>query len=140
MSSTTHQLHTHTAGSHRRFNIVMTCAIAALAGLLFGLDIGVISGALPFITKQFHITDRVQEWIVSSMMVGAALGALLSGWMAKKIGRKYSLMIGAALFAVASGLCALAPSTEWLMTGRVLLGVAVGIASFTAPLYLSEIA
>jgi MFS transporter, SP family, galactose:H+ symporter len=140
MSSTPHHLHTHAAGSQRRFQIVVTCAIAALAGLLFGLDIGVISGALPFITKQFHATDRVQEWIVSSMMVGAALGALLSGWMAKRIGRKYSLMLGAALFAVASAVCAFAPDTPMLIAGRVLLGVAVGIASFTAPLYLSEVA
>jgi SP family galactose:H+ symporter-like MFS transporter len=74
------------------------------------------------------------------MMVGAALGALGSGWMAKAIGRKYSLMIGAALFACASGVCAFAWSPEMLITGRVFLGVAVGIASFTAPLYLSEIA
>ena len=82
----------------------------------------------------------MQEWIVSSMMVGAALGALGSGWMAKAIGRKYSLMIGAALFACASGVCAFAWSPAMLITGRVFLGIAVGIASFTAPLYLSEIA
>jgi MFS transporter, SP family, galactose:H+ symporter len=140
MSSASHRLESKTAGSHTRFHIIVTCVIAALAGLLFGLDIGVISGALPFITKQFHISDRVQEWIVSSMMVGAAFGALFSGWLAKRIGRKYALMIGAALFAVASALCAFAPDVDLLMAGRVLLGVAVGIASFTAPLYLSEVA
>jgi len=60
--------------------------------------------------------------------------------MAKAIGRKYSLMIGAALFACASGVCAFAWSPAMLITGRVFLGIAVGIASFTAPLYLSEIA
>ncbi|WP_118181091.1 sugar porter family MFS transporter [Paraburkholderia phosphatilytica] len=140
MSSAHHGLSAHAAGSHKRFQVVMTCAIAALAGLLFGLDIGVISGALPFIAKQFHVSDKVQEWIVSSMMVGAALGALLSGWMAKAIGRKYSLMIGAALFACASAVCAFSPDPRFLIGGRVLLGIAVGIASFTAPLYLSEIA
>jgi MFS transporter, SP family, galactose:H+ symporter len=140
MSSTPHRLHAHASGTQKRFQVVMTCAIAALAGLLFGLDIGVISGALPFITKQFHASDQIQEWIVSSMMVGAAFGALLSGWMAKRIGRKFALMIGAALFAGASLVCAFAPDTLVLMVGRVLLGVAVGIASFTAPLYLSEVA
>lgn len=141
MSATPHRLAPkHVAHSHDQFHVVLTSVIAALAGLLFGLDIGVISGALPFIAKQFHVGDQLQEWIVSSMMVGAAFGALGSGWMAKAIGRKYSLMIGAALFACASTLCALAWSPAILIMGRILLGLAVGIASFTAPLYLSEIA
>ena len=141
MSATPHGLAAKAAAHpHNRFHVVLTSVIAALAGLLFGLDIGVISGALPFIARQFHVGDQMQEWIVSSMMVGAALGALGSGWMAKAIGRKYSLMIGAALFACASGVCAFAWSPAMLITGRVFLGIAVGIASFTAPLYLSEIA
>ncbi|WP_144111686.1 sugar porter family MFS transporter [Paraburkholderia sp. BCC1886] len=141
MSTTHHQPHAHSgAPTHQRFHIVLTSAIAALAGLLFGLDIGVISGALPFIAKQFQVNDQMQEWIVSSMMVGAAIGALGSGWMARAIGRKVSLMIAAALFALASTLCAFAVSPAMLIGGRVLLGLAVGIASFTAPLYLSEIA
>jgi SP family galactose:H+ symporter-like MFS transporter len=140
MSTTHHGLKARAAGADKQFQIIVTCVIAALAGLLFGLDIGVISGALPFITQQFHVSDRAQEWIVSSMMVGAAFGALLSGWTGKRIGRKYSLMIGAALFAAASALCAFAPDPAWLIGGRVLLGIAVGIASFTAPLYLSEVA
>jgi MFS transporter, SP family, galactose:H+ symporter len=141
MSASPHGLAAkHAAHPHTRFHVVLTSVIAALAGLLFGLDIGVISGALPFIARQFHVNDQMQEWIVSSMMVGAALGALGSGWMAKAIGRKPSLMIGAALFACASALCAFASSPEMLIGGRVLLGIAVGIASFTAPLYLSEIA
>lgn len=141
MSATPHGLAANAAAHpHNRFHVVLTSVIAALAGLLFGLDIGVISGALPFIARQFHVGDQMQEWIVSSMMVGAALGALGSGWMAKAIGRKYSLMNGAALFACASGVCAFAWSPAMLITGRVFLGIAVGIASFTAPLYLSEIA
>ncbi|WP_262157117.1 MFS transporter, partial [Escherichia coli] len=62
-----------------RSNKAMTffvCFLAALAGLLFGLDIGVIAGALPFITDHFVLTSRLQEWVVSSMMLGAAIGAL----------------------------------------------------------------
>lgn len=129
---------THSTGS--RFHIIVTCVIAALAGLLFGLDIGVISGALPFIAKQFSISDQMQEWIVSSMMIGAAVGALASGWLAFKLGRKYSLLIGAALFIAGSTFCAFAWSPTALICGRLVLGVAVGVASFTAPLYLSEIA
>ncbi|SUX70181.1 galactose-proton symporter (galactose transporter) [Citrobacter freundii] len=64
------------------------CFLAALAGLLFGLDIGVIAGALPFITDEFQITPHTQEWVVSSMMFGAAVGAVGSGWLSFKLGAK----------------------------------------------------
>ena len=84
-----------------RSNKTMTffvCFLAALAGLLFGLDIGVIAGALPFITDEFQISPHTQEWVVSSMMFGAAIGAVGSGWLSFRLGRKKSLMIGAILF------------------------------------------
>ena len=127
----------------RTSNKMMTffvCFLAALAGLLFGLDIGVIAGALPFIAKEFNVTPHQQEWIVSSMMFGAAVGAVGSGWMSSSLGRKKSLMAGAILFVIGSLWSALATSPEMLISARVLLGLAVGIASYTAPLYLSEIA
>jgi MFS transporter, SP family, galactose:H+ symporter len=135
VSHSHHGLHTST-----RSRVWMTCAMAALAGLLFGLDIGVIAGALPFIAKDFQVNDHTQEWIVSSMMVGAAVGALAAGWLSFRLGRKYSLLLGAALFIVGSLLCASAPNPAFLIGSRFVLGVAVGIATFTAPLYLSEIA
>lgn len=129
--------------SKGRSNAQMTffvCFLAALAGLLFGLDIGVIAGALPFIAHEFQITSQQQEWVVSSMMFGAAVGAVGSGWLSYRLGRKYSLMIGAVLFVIGSLCSAFAPNNDVLLISRVLLGLAVGIASFTAPLYLSEIA
>ncbi|MBL5828059.1 sugar porter family MFS transporter [Serratia sp. T13T92] len=129
--------------SKGRSNAQMTffvCFLAALAGLLFGLDIGVIAGALPFIAHEFQITSQQQEWVVSSMMFGAAVGAIGSGWLSYRLGRKYSLMIGAVLFVIGSLCSAFAPNNDVLLISRVLLGLAVGIASFTAPLYLSEIA
>ena len=113
---------------------------AAVAGLLFGLDIGVIAGALPFITDHFTLSNRLQEWVVSSMMLGAAVGALFNGWLSFRLGRKYSLMVGAILFVAGSLGSAFATGVEALLLSRVLLGVAVGIASYTAPLYLSEMA
>ena len=131
------------ATPHAHSNAGMTffvCFLAALAGLLFGLDIGVIAGALPFITDTFSITSSQQEWVVSSMMFGAAVGAIGSGWMNHRLGRKYSLMIGAILFVAGSLFSAFAPNVEILILSRILLGLAVGIASYTAPIYLSEIA
>lgn len=111
---------------------------AGMAGLLFGLDIGVISGALPFITTHFDLTHQLQEWVVSAMMLGAALGAVSTGWISFKLGRKTSLTAGAALFIIGSLGSSLAPNVPILIIARVLLGFAVGIASYVAPLYLSE--
>lgn len=129
--------------NNRASNKTMTflvCFLAALAGLLFGLDIGVIAGALPFITQTFQMTSHQQEWVVSSMMFGAAIGAIGSGWLSSHLGRKTSLMIASVLFVVGSLSSALAPNVDVLIISRVILGLAVGVASYTAPLYLSEIA
>ncbi|TAN08695.1 MAG: sugar porter family MFS transporter [Rhodanobacteraceae bacterium] len=113
--------------------------LAALAGLMFGLDIGVISGATQFIRHDFGIDDHTLELIVSSMMGGAAIGALVSGFLSALLGRKRSLIIAAILFVIGSVLSAVAPSPGALMGARVVLGFAIGIATFTAPLYLAEI-
>ena len=103
---------------------------AAMAGLLFGLDIGVISGALPFITDHFVLSSRQQEWVVSIMMLGAAFGALANGWLSFRLGRKYSLMAAALLFILGSLGSAFASSVEILLVSRLILGFAVGLASY----------
>jgi SP family galactose:H+ symporter-like MFS transporter len=116
------------------------CFLAALAGLLFGLDMGVIAGALPFLARTFDLNSHQQEIVVSVMMFGAALGALCSGPMSSSLGRRRSLLLGATLFVVGSLGCAAAGNMPMLAIARFILGLAVGVASFTAPLYLSEIA
>ena len=112
---------------------------AALAGLLFGLDVGVISGAQKFIKDDFHITDQTVELIVSMLLWGAVFGTLISGYLSSHFGRKKTILISALIFTVGSLLCSLAPSENFLICARFFLGIAVGVASFTAPLYLSEI-
>jgi SP family galactose:H+ symporter-like MFS transporter len=131
--------HSH-AKPHAKATAIFTCVLAALAGLMFGLDIGVISGATQFIQKEFGVPDHTIEWIVSAMMFGAAVGALLAGWMSSALGRKRSLILGAVLFVVGSLLCGFAWSTDTLIAARTVLGLAIGIATFTAPLYLAEVA
>ncbi len=120
--------------------IYMIGGVAALAGLLFGMDIGVISGALPFIEHDFGVSDRQQEIIVSIMMLGAALGACASGSVSRRLGRKVALTVSGIVFIAGALLSALAVSPEMLIVARLVLGVAVGISSYVAPLYLSEIA
>lgn len=119
--------------------MVFVTFTGALAGLLFGLDIGSVSGALPFVVKEFAIDSASEGWVVSVLMVGAAAGAVGGSWFSKVFGRKAGLIIAAALFVWGSILAAWAPLVGWLIVGRFLLGLAVGVASFTAPLYLSEI-
>jgi MFS transporter, SP family, galactose:H+ symporter len=129
-----------TTVAHSKATAIFVCVLAALAGLMFGLDVGVISGATQFIQKEFAVSDHVIEWIVSGMMLGAALGSIGAGWMAGALGRKRSLILGALLFVSGSVLCGFAWSPGSLVMARIVLGLAIGIASFTAPLYLAEVA
>jgi len=131
---------TATTEAHPKATAVFTCLLGALAGLMFGLDIGVISGAQHFIQRDFGISDTVLEHVVSWMMLGAAAGAIGAGWMSATLGRKRSLLWGSLVFVVASAICGVAWSVDVLLIGRLILGVSIGILSFTAPLYLAEIA
>ena len=94
------------AQAHRHAAYV--ALLAALAGLMFGLDVGVISGAQQFIQREFAVSDRMLEHIVSSMMFGAAVGAACAGWLSGHFGRKRSLVFSAALFVAGSLACAAA--------------------------------
>jgi SP family galactose:H+ symporter-like MFS transporter len=114
--------------------------IAALAGLLFGLDLGVISGAQEFIRKDFNIGDGAIQIVVSALLWGAVFGTLISGYLSFHLGRKKTILFSALNFIVGAILCALSPGVNVLIAARFILGIAVGVASFTAPLYLSEIA
>ncbi|MBR0559423.1 sugar porter family MFS transporter [Neokomagataea anthophila] len=112
---------------------------AALAGLLFGLDTGVVSGALPFVAKEFHASDVLQGWIVSSMMIGAMTGSLVAGRISTRFGRTGAMVSAAVLYVSGVLICTFAPDPYVLMGGRVLIGLAIGLGAFAAPLYISEI-
>ncbi|NHN86622.1 sugar porter family MFS transporter [Acetobacter musti] len=124
---------------HARHNAFLFAGAAGLAGLMFGLDTGVIAGALKFIGLDLGADERTQEWIVSSLMLGAAIGSLLAIPVAKYRGRRGAMLYAGFLFLIGTGLCALAQSVAMMIAGRVVLGVAVGFASFSAPLYIAEI-
>ncbi|MCP1270770.1 sugar porter family MFS transporter [Acetobacter cerevisiae] len=122
-----------------RQNAFLFAGAAGLAGLMFGLDTGVIAGALKFMGADLHAGDRAQEWIVSSLMLGAAAGSLLAIPVSKHRGRRGAMFYAGLLFLIGTGLCALAPSIPVMIAGRIFLGVGVGFASFSAPLYIAEI-
>lgn len=116
------------------------CFIAALGGLMFGMDQGTINGTLNFIVNDFKFSTAEGASYASIMMYGCVLGSLVCGWVANTLGRKKTLIIAAACFALFIITGATAQTVLILFTSRFLLGVTVGIASFAVPVYLSEIA
>jgi len=123
----------------KRF-VYLATAISALGGMLFGYDIGVISGAILFIQKEFSLSPGMEEIVVSSVLLGSLVGAVVGGILADRLGRRRLLILTALVFGLGAIGAALAPGTAWLLAARVVAGTAIGIASFVAPLYISEIA
>ena len=115
-------------------------AVTMLAGLLFGYDQGVISGALEFISAHFNLSATTQEVVTSWVTLGALVGALVAGVLADRVGRKRANVIAGLLFMAGAAIEALAPSTVVLVMGRFVVGFGVGVASVAAPLYAAETA
>ena len=120
--------------------VYLAAAISALGGMLFGYDIGVISGAILFVKKDFALSSGMEEIVVSSVLLGSLAGAGAGGILADQLGRRKLLIVTAAVFGLGAIGAALSPGTAWLIAARVVAGGAIGIASFVAPLYISEIA
>ena len=120
--------------------VYLATAISALGGMLFGYDVGVISGAILFIKKEFSLSPGLEEIVVSSVLLGSLLGAVAGGVLADRLGRRRLLIVTAIVFGLGAIGAALAPGTSWLITARIVAGAAIGVASFVAPLYISEIA
>ncbi len=120
--------------------VYLATAISALGGMLFGYDIGVISGAILFIKIEFSLSPGLEEIVVSAVLLGSLIGAVVGGILADRIGRRRLLIITAGVFGLGAVGAALAPGTISLIAARLVAGAAIGIASFVAPLYISEIA
>ena len=130
--------------STTKINIYFITIVITLGGLLFGYDTGVINGTQFYFSKYFELTGALKGFIVSSALLGALVGAASAGIISKSIGRKNSLIIAAVLFIISawgSGLPSMLPeSTTLLVIFRVIGGVAIGMASMNAPMYIAEIA
>ncbi len=127
-------------GERRRF-VNTAAAITATGGLLFGYDTGVISGALLFIRQDFApLSPFLEGVIVSFLLVGAVVGALSGGPLSDRVGRRPTTLLAAVIFGVGALAVAFAPGVGFIIFGRFLLGLGVGLASMIVPLYIAEIA
>ncbi|WP_030672845.1 sugar porter family MFS transporter [Streptomyces rimosus] len=110
----------------------------AVVGVIYGYDTGSISGALVFLSKDFHLTDTEKGLVNSILVFGSIVGALLGGKLADALGRKAAMLIVAGSYTVFVALSALAPNVVILDVVRFLLGIAIGISIVAAPLYIAE--
>ncbi|MDU5838808.1 MAG: sugar porter family MFS transporter [Pantoea sp.] len=120
--------------------VKVIAVVATLGGLLFGYDTGVISGALLFMGPELHLTPFTTGLVTSSLLFGAAFGALLSGHFAAAAGRKKIILVLAVIFAMGALGTSMAPDVAWMIFFRLVLGIAVGGAAATVPVYIAEIA
>ena len=124
----------------KQSSILTITLVASLGGFLFGFDMAVISGVLPFLQKQFSLSALEEGWFVSSALIGCIVGVAFSGELSDRFGRKKPLLISAAFFFLSALGCAFMPTLFWLIAFRFLGGVGIGLASNVVPLYISEIA
>ena len=130
----------HKTANDGRLIVYLAAVVSALGGMLFGYDIGVISGAILFIKNEFRLSSGLEEIVVSSVLLGSLGGAVLGGSLADRLGRRRLLVGTAIVFGLGAVGAAVAPDTAWLIGARVVAGAAIGVASFVSPLYISEIA
>ncbi|PSL24480.1 sugar porter family MFS transporter [Chitinophaga ginsengisoli] len=128
---------------HSSFNgayILGISFISALGGYLFGFDFAVISGALPFLQKQFGLDAYWEGFATGSLALGAIIGCIIAGSMADKYGRKRGLLLASAIFGISSLAMAAAPDRNIFIGFRFVAGIGVGMASMLSPMYIAEVA
>ena len=118
----------------------LIAGVAALGGLLFGYDTGVISGALLFIREELALSATMQGIVVAIVLAGAVIGAAAAGSLSDRFGRRRVILVAGLLFIAGALFSAIAEGLTLLLGGRFFVGLGIGIASMLTPLYLAEIA
>lgn len=119
--------------------VYIAVAIAAVGGLLFGYDTGVVSGAILFIKGEFSLSPAMEEFVVSAVLIGAVFGAGAGGALTGRYGRRWMIILAGIVFTLSAIGTAFAPTVGWLIGARVASGIGIGIASFISPMYIAEL-
>ena len=120
--------------------VTLVSIVAAVGGLLFGYDTSVISGAIGFMQTKFSLSNAMQGWTVSCLMIGAIVGAAFAGFLSDRLGRKKMLIVAGILFSIGSIVSAISPTINLFVCARIVGGLGIGISSTLVPLYIAEIA
>ena len=125
--------------SYNKLYIIAISFVSALGGYLFGFDFAVISGALPFLQKQFALDAYWEGFATGSLALGAIAGCLVAGLYSDKYGRRPALLLAATIFLVSSLAMSFAPGRDFFIFSRFCAGIGVGMASVLSPMYIAEI-
>ncbi|RKQ96878.1 sugar porter (SP) family MFS transporter [Kushneria sinocarnis] len=126
-------------GPGGRTLVILVSVIAALGGLLFGYDTGIIGVALLGLSKQFALDDTLKQVVTSAIILGALVGCLCTGPLSDRLGRRWSIVLVGLVFSIGSVLSALAPSVGVLIAARFMLGLSAGSATQIIPVYIAEV-
>ncbi|GCE06598.1 sugar porter family MFS transporter [Dictyobacter aurantiacus] len=129
-----------TPHSTKKLSVYFITSVAALGGLLFGYDTGVISGAQLFLVKTFSLNPQQQELAVSAVLIGAIIGAIVAGKVNDAFGRKKTLLLLAVIFTLGALLTAVSPNYTLFLIFRAIVGLGIGAAASVVPVYISEMA
>src|ERR1017187_3175569 len=128
-----------TTAVERKGHVYLPALVAAIGGVLFGVDTAVINGAIVFLKRYFTLNTSQTEFAASSLLLGCVAGAALAGFSSDRFGRKKVLLAAAALFALSAIGAALPRTIGEFLTARVIGGIAIGIASVLSPVYIADI-
>lgn len=124
----------------RWFIILSAATIASFGGIMFGYDIGIISGALLQLRCEFKLSCHQQEMIVATLVIGALVSSLFGGWILDKYGRKLTIILNSIIFFVGAIILASAHSFSMFIIGRFVLGFSIALSAVADCVYISEIA
>lgn len=127
-----------TTGRRRRLNAALLLLVAGLGGLLYGVDVGIIGGALPYLAATSGLSAQQLSIVVAAVLLGSVLSTLFAGLLADWMGRKLLMTLSGAAFVLSIPVIALSHGYEPLFLGRLLQGVSGGIIGVVVPLYLAE--
>jgi MFS family permease len=112
--------------------------VAGLGGLLYGVDVGIISGALPYLEATSTLSRGQLSIVVAAVLLGSVISTLFAGLLADWMGRKPLMTLSGVMFVISIPLIALSQGYGYLVFGRLLQGVSGGLIGVVVPLYLAE--